>query len=55
MRRQPSHYNVMEILHAIEGDSENNFSGDMLKPLLMLNIESIKTLRADCKYRRTRK
>jgi hypothetical protein len=46
-------YNTMDLLDALDREAENNF--DMLKPLLMLNMESIKTLRADCKYRKARR
>ena len=54
-RRLPVNvFNAMGYLDELERESEaNNF--DMLKPLLMLNMESIQTLRADCRYKRSRR
>ena len=44
--------NVFSPLERLEAMSTDY---DMLKPLLMFNIENIQTYRADCKYRKARK
>lgn len=50
--RVPVSANVFSPLERLEAMSSDY---DMLKPLLMFNIENIQTYRADCKYRKARK
>ncbi|CAF0711547.1 unnamed protein product [Brachionus calyciflorus] len=51
LRRVPNMFSPLERLEAFETpDFDSQF-----KPLLMLNLESIQTYRADCKYKRARR
>lgn len=50
LRRVANVFSQRERLEAFEAAEI-----DMLKPLLMFNIENIQTYRADCKYKKARK